>query len=719
MRRILPVMTALFCALPTASLASSGPSSSPSSQDTPSSRAGAAPPREALEQVDGARALAWVRQENKRSADLLTADPRYERLYRDVLAVEQSPGRLPLPDQMGGRIWNLWQDAPHPKGLWRVTDRNSFATPHPAWQVMLDIDALARKEKKDWVFQQAECLPPEASRCLVGLSVSGEDAVTYREFDPASKTFVDDGFILPRSKQRVVWVDRDTLLVARDWGAGSMTQSGYPLSVRLVRRGTRLEDAKEIYRGQKGDMIVAPEMLRDETGRQLVLIQRNLDFFRSEYRVYDPAAGTLRQIALPEKIGYLGFYAGKLIVRLDQDWNVGGHFSRGSIVAVDPAASGAAPALVFKPEAGETTTDIGVTSKGIIAVVYRDVHPSVRLYTPSVKESGWQEKYYVLPRMSSATLQSSSASVSYAYLKVEGYIIPPELWSFDTDTGKSRKVKTTPALFDARGLTTEQFWATSSDGVRIPYFVTHRRDWKKNDRNPTLFTAYGGFDLSYLPTYYADIGKTWLERGGVYVVGNIRGGGEFGPAWHEAGMKSGRQHAYDDFAAIARDLAARHIADRDHLGIRGRSNGGLLMGVEFTQHPELWRAVIIGVPLLDMENFETMAAGASWAAEYGHMAIPAERAFLRRISPLQNLKEGVSYPVPFIFTSTRDDRVGPVHARLFAARLEALGKPFFYYEDTEGGHAGTVNAREIAYERALEAVYLSRSLMDQDPSFRH
>jgi len=716
MKRILMAMTSLVCTtlLPPAvgqALAQAGTTTEPSDKDVPS--------RAVLEQVQGQQALDWVKAQNNRSAGLLQSDKRYQKFYDDVLAVEQAPGRLTLPEQSGGKLWNYWQDADHPKGIWRVTSPASFATAEPDWTTMLDIDALSRDEKQDWVFQGADCLEPDATRCLITLSLSGEDAASYREFDTQTRRFVPNGFDLPHSKQRVAWLDRDTLLVSRDWGAGSMTRSGYPFSVRLVKRGEPLSAAREIYRGQESDMVVEPQVLHDETGKRIAVIQRNLDFFRSEYRVYDPANGTLRQIALPEKIGYLGFYAGKLIIRLDQDWNVGGHFSRGSIVAVDPAASGKAPALVFKPEASETTTDIGVTSKGIIAVVYRDVHPSVRLYTPSTKESGWKEKYYVLPRMSSATLQSSSASVSYAYLKVEGYIIPPELWSFDTDTGKSQKVKTTPALFDAKGLRTEQFWAKSSDGVDIPYFVTHRRDWKLDGHNPVLFTAYGGFDLSYLPTYYADIGKTWLERGGVYVVGNIRGGGEFGPAWHEAGMKSGRQHAYDDFAAIGRDLAKREIADREHLAIRGRSNGGLLMGVEFTQHPELWKAVIIGVPLLDMENFETMAAGASWAAEYGHMSVPQERKFLEGISPLQHLKKDVSYPVPFIFTSTKDDRVGPVHARLFAARLQELGKPFFYYEDTEGGHAGTVNAREIAHERALEAVYLSKSLMDQDPAFKH
>ncbi|GAB6854704.1 prolyl oligopeptidase family serine peptidase [Asaia astilbis] len=703
MRRILLAMTSLVCTSLIGTVAC----------EAKANPAGSVPSRTVLEQVEGKQALEWVRAQNNRSAALLQADPRYRGFYDSVLAVEQTPGRLPLPDQAGGRVWNLWQDAAHPKGLWRVTTPASFEQSSPVWTTELDIDALAAQEKRDWVFQGAECLAPDARRCLITLSLSGEDAAFYREFDTATKSFVSGGFDLPHSKQRVAWLDQDTLLVSRDWGSGSMTRSGYPLSVRLLRRGQPLSAAREVYRGDVGDMIVEPQILQDGQGRQIAVIQRNLDFFRSEYRLYDPATQSLHLLALPQKIGFLGFYAGKLILRLDQDWSVGKTFKQGSIVAVDPRAGKRPPELLFAPDAHETTADIGVTAKGIIAVVYRDVQPSIRVYRSASDRTGWQETTIALPHHVSAELQSSDPSEAYAILKIEGYIVPPQLWKLDVAAGKASKIKETPALFDAKGLVTEQFWVQSSDGVKVPYFVTHRRDWTLNGHNPTLFTAYGGFDLSYLPTYYADVGKTWLERGGVYVVGNIRGGGEFGPAWHEAGMKSGRQHAYDDFAAIGRDLARRGIADRDHLGIRGRSNGGLLMGVSFTQHPELWKAVIIGVPLLDMENFETMAAGASWAAEYGHMAVSDERQFLERISPLQNLKKDVAYPVPFIFTSTKDDRVGPVHARLFAARLAEFGKPFFYYEDTEGGHAGTVNATEIAHERALEAVYLSQSLMDQ------
>ncbi|WP_336945610.1 prolyl oligopeptidase family serine peptidase [Asaia sp. HN010] len=710
MRRILLAMTSLVCT----SLIGAAP------LQAKADPASAVPSRAVLEQVQGKQALDWVRAQNSRSATLLQADPRYQGFYDSVLKVEQASGRLPLPDQAGGRIWNFWQDASHPKGIWRVTTRSSFESTNSDWTTELDIDALSKQEKRDWVFQGADCLSPDARRCLIVLSLSGEDASFYREFDTVTKSFVPGGFALPHSKQRAAWLDRDTLLVSRDWGSDSMTRSGYPFSVRLVKRGEKLSDAKELYRGTQEDMIVEPEMLHDNQGKQIAIIQRNLDFFRSEYRVYDPTTQKLSLLALPQKIGFLGYYAGKLIVRLDQDWKLDKTYTQGSILAVDPASPQTLPEVLVAPDAHETTADIGITSKGVVAIIYRHVQPSVRVYRPiEGQEHGrapWQATTIALPANVSASLQSSDPSEAYATLKIEGYIAPPQLWSLDVLAGKAKKIKETPALFDAKGLVTEQYWVKSTDGVSVPYFVVHRSDWKLNGHNPVLFTAYGGFDLSYLPTYYADIGKTWLERGGVYVVGNIRGGGEFGPAWHEAGMKSGRQHAYDDFAAIGRDLGKRGIADRDHMGIRGRSNGGLLMGVEFTQHPDLWKAVIIGVPLLDMEHFETMAAGASWAAEYGHMADPAERPFLERISPLQQLKKDVTYPVPFIFTSTKDDRVGPVHARLFAARLAELGKNFFYYEDTEGGHAGTVNAKEIARERALEAVYLSRSLMDQDLS---
>jgi prolyl oligopeptidase len=353
---------------------------------------------------------------------------------------------------------------------------------------------------------------------------------------------------------------------------------------------------------------------------------------------------------------------------------------------------------------------VGTTRGSVVAAVYDNVRGGAYVFTPAGR--GWTTRRLSLPANVSVSLVDAGPHDDHLFLQVTGFLTPSQLWLADAATGRAAEVKSLPAQFDANKLVVEQLEATSRDGTRIPYFLVHRRGLKHDGTNPTELTAYGGFGVSSTPLYSGAIGRLWLSRGGVYALANIRGGGEFGPAWHEAGRKTRRQRVFDDFAAVGQDLIARRITSSRRLGIRGRSNGGLLMGVEFTQHPELWRAVIIGVPLLDMLHFETMAAGASWVDEYGSMSRPDEAMFLQRISPLQNLRPGVRYPEPFIFTSTRDDRVGPVHARRFAWRLDQLGVPFLYYEDTEGGHSGTANLLEIAHEQALEATYLTQRLMD-------
>lgn len=671
-----------------------------------------------LSQTDGAKALDWVRAQNAHTEAVLTSDPRYKPLYQKILTAQQSPVRLAVPTQQGGEIWNFWQDDVHVRGIWRSASVASFNSGHPEWKTRFDLDALARTEHANWVMEGLECLAPQDRFCLMSLSQAGEDAHVVREYDTETDSFVKDGFALPSGKQTVSWVDADTLLVSRDWGTGDagLTKSGYPYSVRLLRRGQSLAQAVEVYRGQTTDMDVSPKRLLDEKGRQLFLISRHRDFFHTEVSLFNPVTHQLRRLPLPEKYDSLSYLDGQLVLHLLQDWVLPGRtFHADSIVALDPAKP-SEPRLILSPTSRQTIGDgmgdaVAVTRDGLVVVVYDNVQPVLKLFRH--KASGaWTARSIALPKNMAAEIVSSDPKLAQAYLQLEGFIQPPQLWNLNTTSQTAQPLYRQPDLFDTSGLVVEQMSATSTDGTAIPYFIVHAKDWQKDGARPTLMTAYGGFGLSYLPVYHPDLGITWFDRGGVYVMANIRGGGEFGPAWHDVARREGRQKAYDDFAAVARDLFARHITSPKHLGLRGRSNGGLLAGVEFTQHPDLWNAAIIGVPLLDMMNYEQMAAGASWAAEYGSISEPGPRAFWGKMSPLQNLKAGVSYPEPFIFTSTRDDRVGPIHARRFAARLESLKLPFLYYEDVEGGHAGTVNAAEIAHERALEAIYLSHKLMD-------
>lgn len=683
----------------------------PSWAASPPTRPDGGPPA-FLTDIESVQALDWVHRHNDRTFGVLQADPRYAGFHRDALAIAQSHDRIPTPQVIDGQVYNFWQDAQHRRGLWRRTDLASYRSQTPGWHTVIDLDALSASEHANWVWKGVDCLEPAETRCLVMLSDAGEDATTAREFDLPGGRFVQGGFVLPHSKQATAWEDQDTLLVAHDWGPGSLTASGYPFIVKRLRRGQTLDQAVEVARGVPADISDDPEMLVDGAGNRVALVKRGVSFFESQYRKITP--GGLVTLPLPPKSTVVGLVAGRLVLKLDQDWqpHAGPTITAGSLAALDPTHPEAAPQTVFVPGPRQSVEAeaAGTTRGSVVAAVYDNVRGGAYVFTPG--DNGWTTRRLALPANVSVSLIDAGLHDNHLFLQVTGFLTPSQLWLADAATGWAAEVKSLPAQFDAGSLVVEQLEATSRDGTRIPYFLVHRRGLKRDGTNPTELTAYGGFGVSSTPLYSGAIGRLWLSRGGVYALANIRGGGEFGPAWHEAGRKTQRQRVFDDFAAVGQDLIARKITSSRRLGIRGRSNGGLLMGVEFTQHPELWRAVIIGVPLLDMLHFETMAAGASWVDEYGSMSKPDEAEFLQRISPLQNLRPGLRYPEPFIFTSTKDDRVGPMHARRFAWRLDQLGVPFLYYEDTEGGHSGTANLLEIAHEQALEATYLTQRLMD-------
>jgi prolyl oligopeptidase len=658
-----------------------------------------------LEDVYSPRALEWVRAHDAKALGVLAADTHYKIFYQQALALEQASDRIPRPEFLGAQIGNFWQDAAHAQGVWRRTSLDDYRHAAPDWRVMLDLDALSKSDQRHWVFKGDTCWQPVGARCLVALSDGGEDAVTEREFDVPGKSFVPDGFVIPRAKQAADWLDQDTLLVATDWGPGSMTASGYPFIVKRLHRGQSLAQATEVFRGTPQDVSVQVQALTDGQGHHVVVLQRGIDFFRSEFRLVT-GTGTTR-LALPEKADIEGLLADRLIVKINEDF--GPRLKAGSIVALDLLHPDAPPLLVFAPGARQTVDEVATTANTIVAAVYDNVRGRAMVFTPSA--GGFSARRLDLPDNASVHMVATTARDDSVFLEVTSFLVPTALYLADAGSGAApEKIKALPEKFDASRDMVDQYEAVSADGTRIPYFVVHPKDMKPDGRNPTLMTAYGGFQISMTPAYSATVGKLWLERGGVYVLANIRGGGEFGPAWHEAGLTTKRQHIYDDFAAVARDLMTRKITSPSHLGIRGGSNGGLLMGVEFEQHPDLWGAVIIDVPLLDMLRYEKIAAGASWVGEYGSVDKADERAFLAKISPYANLKPGVHYPVPYIFTTTRDDRVGPVHARKFAARMEQMGLPFYYYESVEGGHAGAANLRERAQEEALEMTYLSMQL---------
>ncbi len=669
-----------------------------------------------LEDVSGERSMAWVHAENERTARVLESDPRYKANFDAALKVAEDPSRLAYPELRGDEVYNSWRDAKNPRGLWRKTTLADYLTQAPHWQPVIDYDQLGRDEKVGWVGRGKTCLYPYDKYCMVGLSAGGEDATTQREFDLKSGKFVAGGFALPTSKQNIAWVDADTLLVARNWGGETMTKSGYPFVVKEWKRGTPLESAKVIYSGATTDEVGSfPAVLNDAQGHKLVMVTRGVTFF--SYETYVRTATGMERLALPGKASVSGMVDGRVLVQIREDWTPAGqtaHFVQGSLLELkledvlrDPAHL--KPSVVFQPTAKEFLQDASTTRGRLLITTLENVQGRAYIYTPGAR--GWTKSRIALPENVAIDVVSTDDANDNFFLSVTGFLTPTSLWMGNAATGKVSQAKSQPPLFDASQDVVEQLTARSKDGTSVPYFVVRRKAMKYDGSNATLLTAYGGFEVSQTPYYSAYAGKLWLEKGGVLVLANIRGGGEFGPAWHEAGLKTNRQRIYDDFAAVGEDLVTRKITSPRHLGIQGGSNGGLLMGVEMEQHPDLWNAVVIQIPLLDMLGFEHIAAGASWVGEYGSVSVPEERAFLASISPYEQLKPDVKYPEPLIFTTTKDDRVGPQHARKFAAKMSQFKLPYFYNEITEGGHGSGADLKQQAGTYALTYTYLQRKLM--------
>ena len=666
-----------------------------------------------LEDVHGARALSWVNAEDAKSAAVFEHDPHYPSLFADAKIAYEHKNRIPYPEMIGGQVYNFWRDPSHVRGILRRTTLASYQSSSPTWTTVIDLDAIAKSEKANWVFEGIYCAEPAEQRCIVQLSDGGEDAQTLREFDLRTDSFVDGGFALPRAKQTAVWQDENTLLVARPWTAADVTASGYPYIVKRIQRGQALSGAVELFRGKTTDVSDDPLTLDDGAGHHVALILQGLDFFNARY--YLLRANAVQQLGLPEQVNIEGLVGGRLVLTLNQPWTVDGtKLPEGALVSIDLAALNADPthlhpSLVYAPGPRESLGSISATRNALLVVSYLNVEGRLLEFKPAA--TGWSQQALTLPPNSTIDIADSNIRDDTAWVSATTFLTPTSLYRVDAGDGATTKVKALPPQFDASHDVVEQHEATSRDGTKIPYFIVHPKSMTFDGDNPTVINAYGGFQISQTPFYSSAMGKLWLAHGGTFVLANIRGGGEFGPAWHDAGLKTHRQRIYDDFYAVAQDLIARKITCPRRLGIMGGSNGGLLMGVEFTQHPEMYDAVDIEVPLLDMLRYEKIEAGASWVGEYGSVSVPAERAFLASISPYSNLHPGTAYPEPFVWTTTKDDRVGPEHARKFAAKLASMGVPYLFYEVVEGGHGAGANLDEDAQTVAFEWTYFTSKLM--------
>jgi len=673
-------------------------------------------PNRWLEAVHSEKAMHWVKAENARSAKDLKTDAKFDALYRDALAALNAKSRIPSVTQRGKWLYNLWQDQDHPRGLYRRTTLAEFRRDQPNWDTVLDIDALAKTEGRKWAFHGMNCLPPEYRRCLVSLSPGGGDAVELREFDSKTLQFVADGFRLPAAKLQVGWRDADSLFVATNFGPGSMTDSGYPRTVKLWRRGTPLAQARSLFTGVRQSVSVSARRLRSSSA-DIDIVSEQTSFWTATR--YWLSARRLTPLQLPDKAVIEGAFQGKLLISLNSDWQRGNQTLRqGSVIIAAPellsGAQGSVEVLI-QPATHEVVRAVQSTDHAVLVSVLDNVRGRLYRYTPAA--SGWRRQEISFPKNGALSVTSTDAASGSFFVQYQDFLTPPTLFYAQGPEYQPEKIKAQSASFDASRFKVEQYFATSADGTRIPYFAVMAKDTKFNGANPTHVFSYGGFRIALTPSYsgsYENLsgayGKLWLQRGGVFVLANIRGGGEFGPAWHDAVLLKHHKRAFEDFEAVARDLFARKITSPRHLGIEGRSNGGLLVSAAFTRHPELYGAVVCGVPLADMRRYNKLGAGASWMAEYGNPDDPDMWAYMKTYSPYQNLKAGQAYPPVFFYSSTQDDRVHPSHARKMVARMEQLGYPVWYYENTEGGHHGSSTSQQLAYRLALAYTHLWRHL---------
>lgn len=683
----------------------------------PAAQAQADDPYLWLEEVQGERAIAWARAENEKTLGNLQADPRYQRFHDDALRILEAQDRIPFVQMRPDGLYNFWQDATNVRGLWRRTNMASYRTDTPTWETVLDVDALSTAENANWVYRGAQCLPPSYTRCLVNLSDGGKDASVVREFDTRTKAFVDGGFSLPEGKQSATWRDENTLLVAREWAPGTMTKSGYPFVVKRLTRGQKLEDAVEVYRGSADDVQASPFVLRDNKGVvQAVGFSRGLNFFEREYSVL--VGDKLVKLPIPKKAAPIGLVDGRVLVQLSEPWNAGPgvDFKPDSVVSYDLAAwkrdpLSAKPSLVWAPGNRQTLTGAAATANTLIVTTLDNVRG--RAMTMNYEGGRWTSKPIALPQNATLGLATVSDRTDEAMFSVTDYLTPSTLWYFNAADNRLETLKKSPERFNASGHVIEQFEARSKDGTRVPYFVIRPKAAKMDGSTPTILYGYGGFQVPMVPSYLGTTGKLWLEQGGAYVVANLRGGGEFGPEWHQTAQGANKQRTWDDYIAVAEDLHRRKLTSPRRLGVMGGSQGGLLVGTAITQRPDLFNAAIVQVPLFDMLRYHQMGgAGASWVGEYGNPDKADERAWIAGYSPYQKLTPGRTYPAPFFLTSTKDDRVVPGHARKAAAKVAAMGQPYYYYENIDGGHSAAANLRESAKRLALEMTYASKRLVD-------
>ena len=663
-----------------------------------------------LEEVEGKKSLAWVEEQNEETFTRYTKSNAFKEKYERIKKELNDDERIPSAYYQNGEMYNFWRDEKNVRGVWRKTSFKSYLKDEPIWENILDIDQLANDEGINWLYKGADCLAPEYKRCLIRLSDGGTDAVTIREFDLEEKKFVKDGFNTYPSKQNASWINEDQILIGADFGEGSMNESGYPMQVKLWNRGEPLEEAKIFFSGSYEKIFNFPFVSIRPDGKYYGIIE-GPTFFSEVLHLFD--GEKLIKINLPQMIDIHGFFNESLILSIEEDWEI---FKSGSLLEINVnsllanSINESDVKIIFEPDGQRFISGVSIGKHQLMVSMLENVNGKITRFMK--KDDRWDSKDIEGFQNSTMNIYGQDVWSDNSFISVSNFLEPSSIYHA-SDGADYKKIKSRKNSIDPEKYRVEQNFVSSADGTSIPYFLIYRKDIKLDGKNPTILYGYGGFQISKPPSYLGgSIAEYWLNSGGVYVVSNIRGGGEYGPAWHQSALKENRQRAYDDFIAIAIDLIEKGITSKDHLGIEGRSNGGLLVGATFTQRPDLFNAVICGVPLLDMYRYDKLLAGASWVDEYGDPDNPEEWEFIREYSPYQNLKKGTEYPEVFFYTSTKDDRVHPGHARKMAKKMTDMGSPIVYYENTEGGHAGTSNIDQFSFLLALQLAYLEDKLMN-------
>ena len=664
-----------------------------------------------LENISGPRSLEWVKARNIESTSILKKVTDFEKINKGILDILDSDKKIPYARRYGKYLYNFWKDADHPKGIYRRTSPEEYKKKSPSWETVLDIDKLAKIEKENWVFKGIQLLYPDYKLGLMILSRGGSDASVVREFDVEKKEFVKDGFILPEGKSMIQWINKDSVFVAADFGPDTLTESGYPAIVKIWKRNTPISKAKTVLKGDKKSVYIYGTRFFSETGNFDIVVEANT-FYKST--VYNLNNGKLKKLNIPSDAEIGGYFKNQLLINLKSDLKTkNGVFKQGSVIIVkkdDILSDKMNFTTLMEPEERLSIESVSTTKNFILVTVLDNVVS--KLYQYSLDSNGvWKKNLVQIKDNGTLSVYNTNENSDDYFVIFQNFLTPDSLYKVNGKTGKKILLKSQPEWFDSKPYKTKQFEAISKDGTKIPYFIVMRKDVKFDGHNPTLLYGYGGFQISLKPFYSGTIGKNWLEKGGIFVLANIRGGGEFGPKWHQSALKTNKKRSYEDFIAIAEDLIKRKITSSEKLGIQGGSNGGLLVGAVSVMRPDLFKAVVCQVPLLDMKRYTKLLAGASWAAEYGDPNKPDMWKYIKTYSPYQNVKKGIKYPEILFTTSTKDDRVHPGHARKMVAKMLAMGHNVFYYENTEGGHAGAADNKQRAFMSALSYAYLYKKLM--------